>query len=164
MFRSAKAVEFVRSASFTQLGVDLITVTEIGWPDSSQDIVAFLLSPEARQLRPLLLGELVDGADLLVRDQLRRAYARLPALAPRLPLLGALPTLPPPPVLVPGRGFMSMGQVVEAVAPELDRSEEVYLQSVLQLIASVSGTPLPPPSVLTEPCCCCRAAARDLFY
>ena len=139
----------------------MVTVTLIGWPDPSQDIVAFLLSPEARQLRPLLLGELVDGADLLVRDQLRRAYARLPALAPRLPLLGALPTLPPPPVLVPGRGFMSMGQVVEAVAPELDRAEEVYLQSVLQLIGSVSGAPLPPSSVVTEPCWCCKVSCQE---
>lgn len=39
-------------------------------------MAAFLLSPEARDLRPLLLRELVDGMDLLARDQLRRAYSR----------------------------------------------------------------------------------------
>jgi hypothetical protein len=101
--------------------------------------VAFLLSPEARQLRPLLLGELVDGADLLARDQLRRAHARLPSLAPRLPLFGALPAPPSPPVPVPGRGLMSLSQFVEAVAPELSRSEEVYLQSVMRLASSLTG-------------------------
>lgn len=106
----------------------------------AQEIATFLLSPEARQLRPLLLGELVDGADLLLRDRLRRAHAQLPALAPRLPLLGlALPAPPPPPVLVPGRGLMGLSQFVEAVAPQLSRSEEVYLQSVMQLSNSLFG-------------------------
>ena len=42
----------------------------------SQDVAAFLLSPEARDLRPLLLREVVDGMDLLARDQVRRAYSR----------------------------------------------------------------------------------------
>ncbi len=114
----------------------------------AQEILAFLLSPEARQLRPLLLGELVDGADLLARDQLRRAHARLPALAPRLPLFGALPAPPPPPVPVPGRGLMSLRDFVEAVAPELSRSEEVYLQSVVQLVASLTGGSLWPSLVM----------------
>ena len=39
-------------------------------------MAAFLLSPEARDLRPLLLREVVDGMDLLARDQVRRAYSR----------------------------------------------------------------------------------------
>lgn len=43
---------------------------------SWQDVAAFLLSPEARDLRPLLLREIIDGLDLLARDQLRRAYSR----------------------------------------------------------------------------------------
>ncbi|KAK9915022.1 hypothetical protein WJX75_003712 [Coccomyxa subellipsoidea] len=117
--------------------VDFDAVPADGAP--LQEIVAFLLSPEARQLRPLLLGELVDGADLLARDQLRRAHARLPSLAPRLPLFGALPAPPSPPVPVPGRGLMSLSQFVEAVAPELSRSEEVYLQSVMRLASSLTG-------------------------
>lgn len=41
-----------------------------------QDVAAFLLSPEARDLRPLLLREIIDGMDLLARDQVRRAYSR----------------------------------------------------------------------------------------
>ena len=104
--------------------------------------MAFLLSPEARELRPLLLAELVDGADLLARDQIRRAYTSLPALlAPRLPLLGPLPlpALPPPPILVPGVGFMPAAGFVEAVAPPLSQPEAVYLQSLRQLGAGMFG-------------------------
>ena len=63
-----------------------------------QDIVAFLLSPEARQLRPLLISEAAGVADLWLRDQLQRAYNALPTLAPRLPFLPALPLPPLPPV------------------------------------------------------------------
>lgn len=109
------------------------------WLFGLQEIVGFLLSPEARDLRPLLLAELVDGADLFLRDQLRRAYTRLPSLTPRLPLLGALPAPPQPPVYVPGRGLMPLQRFVEAVAPELSRSEEIYLQSVRELSRSSLG-------------------------
>ena len=108
----------------------------------TQDIVAFLLSPEARELRPLLLAELVEGVDLLARDQLRRAYTSLPALlTPRLPLLGPLPlpALPAPPVLVPGVGFMPAAGFVEAVAPPLSQPEAVYLQSLRQMSVSMFG-------------------------
>jgi hypothetical protein len=104
-----------------------------------QEIVDFLLSPEARDLRPLLLGELVDGADLFLRDQLRRAHARLPSLAPRLPLLGALPAPPPPPVFVPGLGLMQLRSFVDAVAPPLTQPEEIYLQSMRTLGVSLLG-------------------------
>lgn len=108
---------------------------------SLQELLAFLLTPEATELRPLLVNELVNGVDLLMRDRLRRAYAALGTMAPRLPLLGALP-LPGPaslPVPVPGRGLLSAEDLVTALAPELTQSEEIYLQSLSELLASVAG-------------------------
>ena len=45
----------------------------MGW----QEAVAFLLSPEAVELRPLLVKELVTGLDLAARDRARRLSARL---------------------------------------------------------------------------------------
>lgn len=107
-------------------------------------MVAFLLSPEARDLRPLLLAEAVEGFDLLARDRLRRAYSQLPSLlAPRLPLLGPLllPGLPAPPLPVPGLGLVPARQFVDAVAPPLSRPEEVYLRSMSELGASALGAP-----------------------
>ena len=102
-------------------------------------MVAFLLSPEARDLRPLLVDELVEGVDLWARDRLRRAYTRLPALAPRLPFIGSLPTPPPPPVFVPGLGLVPLGTLVDKLAPELDQRDEIYLQSVGQVADAALG-------------------------
>ena len=49
----------------------------------------FLLSPEARDLRPLLVAQLVAGLDLLLRDRVRKLVTiTLPSLTPRLPFLG----------------------------------------------------------------------------
>jgi hypothetical protein len=54
-------------------------------------VFQFLLSPEAKDLRPLLVSQLVSGLDLLLRDRVRKLYnVTLPALAPRLPFLGEL--------------------------------------------------------------------------
>jgi hypothetical protein len=81
----------------------------------SQEILAYLLSPEARQLRPLLVRELAVAMDLFARDRARRAVAALPGLlTPRLPFVGVslLPPPPLPPVLVPGLGLMSLDQAV----------------------------------------------------
>lgn len=75
---------------------------------SVSEVLAFVLSPEARELRPLLVGWLSGAADLLLRDRSRKAAAALPGLlTPRLPfaaLLGlpSLPSPPPPPVFIPG--------------------------------------------------------------
>lgn len=72
------------------------------------EVLAFVLGPEARELRPLLVGWLAGTADLVVRDRARKAAAALPGLVtPRLPfaaLLGlpSLPSPPPPPVFIPG--------------------------------------------------------------
>jgi hypothetical protein len=109
-----------------------------------QELLAFLLGPEARDLRPLLAAELTNAADLFLRDRLRRAAAAAAAAfaRPRLPLplppglSGLAPTLPAlplppgfsPPVPVPGRGLMPAQQLVDELAPPLSQPEEVYLQ------------------------------------
>jgi hypothetical protein len=117
--------------------IDLDAVPEEGAPLS--DVVAFLLSPEARDLRPLLVDELVEGLDLLARDRLRRAYGVLPSLAPRLPFIGSLPMPPLPPIPVPGRGFMAVSDLVDALGPPLDAREGIYLQSAGALADAVAG-------------------------
>lgn len=107
--------------------------TQLPTLPAAQELISFLLSPEARDLRPLLLTELTYATDLLLRDRLRRAAAAAPSLLPRprLPFgLGALPLppLPPPPVPVPGRGLVPAQVLVEQLAPPLSQPEEVYLQ------------------------------------
>ena len=108
-----------------------------------QDIVGFLLSPEAERLRPLLVQELVTGLDYYTRDRLQRAYNNLPSLAPRLPFLGPLPLPLPPlsalPVFVPGLGVQPVQQLVQRLAPRLAQTEEVYLQSLLEVSAGLLG-------------------------
>ena len=107
-----------------------------------QDVVGFLLSPEAERLRPLLVQELVTGLDYYTRDRLQRAYNSLPSLAPRLPFLGPLP-LPLPltslPVFIPGLGLQPVQQLVQRLAPPLMQTEEVYLQSLLEVAAGLLG-------------------------
>ena len=106
-----------------------------------QDTISFLLSSEARQLRPLLVKELVTGLDYYTRDRLQRAYNSLPSLAPRIPFLGPLPLppLPSPPVYVPGLGFQPVEQLLQKLAPPLSQTEEVYLQSLLEVTAGLLG-------------------------
>ncbi len=105
-------------------------------PDNSaslQELVAFLLAPSARELRPLLVNEMVNAVDLLMRDRVRRAYGALATMGPRLPLVGTLPGFPSAgrvPVFVPGRGLVSAEEVVAEVAPELNQAEEIYLKSL----------------------------------
>ena len=107
-----------------------------------QDTIAFLLSPEARQLRPLLVKELVTGLDYYTRDRLQRAYNSLPSLAPRIPFVGPLPLppLPSPPLFVPGLGFQPAEQLLQKLAPPLSQTEEVYLQSLLEVASGLLGT------------------------
>lgn len=121
-------------------------------PDAScccpfQELASFLLSAEAAELRPLVEDWLSGAADLLLRDRLRKAVARLRAAAqpPRLPFpfpFPALPAPPPPPIFVPGRGFLSLDVVVDELAPALNDEEQVYLQSLTELTASLLGVPV----------------------
>lgn len=57
-------------ADETEGFIDFDAVPEQG--ASLQELLAFLLSPEARDLRPVLLSELTNAVDLLLRDRLRR--------------------------------------------------------------------------------------------
>lgn len=98
--------------------VDLDSLPEDG--ASTSEVLRFVLSPEARDLRPLLVSWLATGADLLIRDRARKALAAAPALAPRLPFLGPLPLPPAPPVPVPGVGLMPLDAAVDLLAPPLD--------------------------------------------
>lgn len=119
--------------------VDFDAVPEQG--ASFRELLQFLLSPGAADLRPLLLAELTNGTDLLLRDRLRRAAAGVSTLAPRLPFFGTLP-LPRLPALllpVPGRGLLPAGQLVDELAPALSQPEEVYLKTLTELAASLLG-------------------------
>lgn len=46
---------------------------------------------------------------------------------------------PPPPLLVPGLGLVSLKELVDRLGPELDRREEIYLQSATQLAQAALG-------------------------
>lgn len=65
--------------------------------------------------------------------------AALPSFAPRLPFFGALPLPPAPPLYLPGIGFKAVAEVVDLLAPPLTASEQVYLQSLTELGASLLG-------------------------
>jgi len=131
---------YVADAKATSGFIDFDAVPDDG--ASVAEVVSFLLSDEARELRPLLVSQLTTGCDLLLRDRLRRAYALLPTLAPRLPFVGALlPPPPPPPIFLPGLGLVSADKALELLAPPLNRNEEVYLASLTELIAGLMGVP-----------------------
>lgn len=119
---------------------------------TTQEVLEFILSSEAKDLRLLLINEAAAGMDLFLRDRLRRLYAGLPSLAPRvgLPFLGsfALPTPPPPPVFVPGKGVVALSQFVDDFAPPLSQGEEVYLRSLVDLTGGLLGVS---PSELMDP-------------
>jgi hypothetical protein len=126
-------------ASKSEGFVDLDALPEDG--ASAAEVLRFVLSEEARDLRPLLVSWIATGADLLIRDRARKALALAPSLAPRLPFVGALPLPPPPPVFLPGRGLVPLGEAVDMLAPPLDAEEGVYLQSLVELAAGVLGVP-----------------------
>jgi hypothetical protein len=128
----------VADSKATQGFIDFDAVPEEG--ASVREVVSFLLSPEARELRPLLVAQIVSGVDLFARDRLRRAYAALPTLAPRLPFLGALlPPPPAPPVFLPGVGLLPAEQFLERMAPPLSQSEQIDLVALVELAAGLLG-------------------------
>eukprot|EP00775_Hariotina_reticulata_P011760 gene11760-11906_t len=121
---------------------------------SAGEVLGFVLSPEARELRPLLVGWLAGAVDLVIRDRARKAAAALPGLlTPRLPfaaLLGLpqLPSPPPPPVFLPGLGVMPLTEAVDLLTPALSDQEVIYYQSLLELAAGILDVP---PAQLESP-------------
>jgi len=131
--------------------VDFDTMPEDGV--SLQQALSYLLSPKASSLRNLLQGEIVTAADLLVRQAARKAYSRAVASLPSNPL-SFLP-LPSPaeipiPLLIPtglpGRAdttlvpiLASPQQVIEQMAPKLNRDEELYALSLKDLVKGLAG-------------------------
>ncbi|KAF5837147.1 hypothetical protein DUNSADRAFT_4767 [Dunaliella salina] len=136
---------YVADANQSEGFIDIDAVPDDG--ASVSEVVAFLLSPEARELRPLLVREISNGIDLFLRDRFRKAYALLPGLLalPRIPLLPSLPTpavLTNPPVFLPGLGMIAAEEAVEMLAPPLSSAEQVYLVSLVELTANLLGVPV----------------------
>jgi len=109
---------------------------------SQEDLVEFLLSPQAQKLRPLLTKEFSTVADLVVRNATRRAYAQLKdSLTPKIGGFSMpAPPAPPLPVLTPsGPRLMGPEDVLNGVFPKLKRGEELYLQDSAQLTLGLLG-------------------------
>ena len=131
--------------------VDFDAVPEDGATVS--DVLTFLLSPEAEELRPLLVSELTSAVDLFARDRVRKTFVLLKAnLAPKLPFFGALPALPVPPVFVPGLGFIAADTLVDTFFPKLSDGEALVLDTQLALVGSVLGVD---PKEIGEVCTLC---------
>lgn len=125
-------------AEETEGFIDLDAVPSDG--ASTAEITRFILGPEGASLRPWLVGEIVQGLDLFLRDRGHKAFDALEAaLTPRLPFLGALPAPPMLPVLVPGLGLVPPRELAEKLLPSLTVEEQVYLEAVVGVAATVLG-------------------------
>lgn len=141
--------------------IDFDSAPEEGAPIS--EVVQFLLSPQAKNLRLLLNAELTYGLDLALRSSGRRIRSSVrELLVPRVPLLGLrLPQPPVPPLLVPvptgldeeggsqpGLTIMSADEVFDAVLPELNPSQDVDLETFREAVQGVlfDGQEIPEPS------------------
>jgi len=140
------ALGAVASADNADGFIDFEAVPEHG--ANPQEVVDFLLSPSGRSLKPLLVQELSTTVDLVVRTSTRRAYLDLQAaLKPRVPVFGALPTPPPPPlpVITPkGPKMVSPDSLLDALQPKLSQDEELYLQSSASVFLALLGVDVDP--------------------
>ena len=110
----------------------------------------YVLSEKGSAIRDFCEDEAVVVADALGRQAARRLFDRA-ATAPgvalrRLPLVGARlekalpdPATTPAPLLLPGDGapnflFASPREVLDAVAPPLNRDDELYALDVTKLL------------------------------
>jgi aarF domain-containing kinase len=122
--------------------IDFDSAPKDGAPLS--EVITFLLSPSARNLRPLLNAELAYGLDLALRRTARRVRSTVQdLLVPRIPFIGLrLPAPPVLPLLVPvptnlnddgpsqpGFRVLQVDEVFGAVLPELKTSEDVDLNT-----------------------------------
>mmetsp|Transcript_97166 Transcript_97166/g.245055 ORF Transcript_97166/g.245055 Transcript_97166/m.245055 type:complete len:865 (-) Transcript_97166:164-2758(-) len=128
--------------------IDFDTVPEDGAPLS--EVIRFLLSDRASNLRPLLNAELAYGVDLTLRRAGRRLRSEVrDLLSPRVPLLGfRLPPPPLPPLLVPlpsgaqGDGaaatprlkLMMPDDLLDAVLPPLSTNDDVDLDTFSEAV------------------------------
>jgi len=141
--------------------IDFDSAPKDGAPLS--EVVAFLLSPGAQNLRPLLNAELSYGTDLFLRSSGRRLRVTVrELLVPRVPFLGIKLPMPfgaPPPLLIPvptnldgsgepGFRIMQVDEVFDAILPELNPSEDVDLRTFREATQSLlnGGEELPEPS------------------
>jgi len=129
--------------------IDFDTVPDDGAP--LDEIVRFLLSKRAANLRPLLNAELSYGLDLAMRRSGQRIRSNLEQLLqPRLPILGLRLPLPPiPPILVPiptdaesssilgSVKFVAASDAFNAALPVLSMSEEVDLETLTEAFQGV---------------------------
>jgi len=108
----------------------------------------YLLSPESRSLRNLLVDELENVSDLLLRQAMRKVFGALTTNIPRPSFVGSfLPkfeTVPGPVLLPTASGqpvpaFKTPQEVLEAVAPKLSREEELYALSIVDLAKGTLG-------------------------
>ena len=128
--------------------IDLDTAPEGGIPPA--DMLRLVLSPASASLRQgVLFNEMCSATELLTRQVLRRTLRPWVAAAEAL-TLPSLPFLPPPPplrvpVLLPGeavlpRAWVAPEALLDALAPKLSQSEEVYAQSLADAASAVLGT------------------------
>lgn len=130
------------------------------------EVLGFLLSSQAANLRPLLNAELAYGLDLTLRRAGRRLRgAAGEALRPRVPFLGVrlpAPPLPPPPPLPvplpaaegepPRLRLVAPDELLDAVLPKLSRSEDLDLDTFNEALQGgffgAEGPPEPTPQSL----------------
>lgn len=130
--------------------------------------LSFVLSDRAASLRPLLVDEAASAIDLLLRQALRKTYTQFigPLARSQSFLSSFLPTgsLQPveeatAPFLLPSLSFAetvaaspsalissirvvptSLKRLVDISAPKLNREEEIYFQSIRELITQTLGS------------------------
>lgn len=110
--------------------------------------LSYLVSDRAESLRNILLDEAVNAGDVLLRQSLRKGFGAVLTAAPRPPFFANLfpkPEEVPGPFLIPtaaGRPapvFITPQALIDAVAPPLDREEELYAISLVDLVSSSLG-------------------------
>ena len=105
-------------------------------------IIKYVFSGRAQSIEKSLKEECILAGDLVLRETVRRTFKGIKKqaiLRPPIGLPGPQLTLPPPPVLVPGKGLKPMEQVVEAAFPALELTDEIYAQGLLELILNFLG-------------------------
>jgi len=112
------------------------------------DAVKIVFGQSGEALRGLLSKEAVDVSDLILRQVIRKAVFELEVAAPSVPnFLDPFNLLPKTavevhlPILLPGSKlvFTTLAKWADAVAPKLDRSEELYALSVVDAMEEFGG-------------------------